>query len=208
MLLSHRGNRHVLLTCILAAAASTILALALTARADASDIGLIYPKPVVQAVFPGSVPCASRAPDATATLPHPGAFTVESPFSYNSDSCGYIVDASVAATPEADITISPPKNYEAAEETCKWLRMSVTFYMKSWGVFTPYESGKFRGVWLWGYGCFLAEDNKGNIGQGDEPDVTIPWGYTWPTTVRVAASVHAETGLGSVQLPVTITGSS
>jgi hypothetical protein len=205
MLLSHRRNRRVLLTCILAAAASTILALALTARADASDIGQPHPNPPVGVVFPWSEPCASQAPDATATLPYPGKFILSSPdTSYGSHPCrGYVVDASVAATPNGDalVGVEPPSNYLTQPVTCNWLRMSVTFYNVSAGKFTLLARGKLRGDWIPSFGCELQEV-EGFLPFGP--------GYLaapiWPTTWRVAASVRAETGGGSFLLPVTIVG--
>ena len=211
MLLSHRRNRHVLLTCILAAAASTILALALTARADASDIGWIYPNPAVKAVFPRPEPCASRPPDATATLPYPGQFTVSSPDASYSDPCGYVVDASVAATPTgfAFVGAAPPDNYKT-QSACNQLRMSVTIYNLSAGKFTTLAWGRFRGNWTakYGkYGCELLQvAGFWPLGGNGGESVLYFAAPMWPTTWRVAASANAETSSGSFPLPVAILG--
>jgi hypothetical protein len=203
MLLSHLRNRHVLLTCILAAAASTILALALTARADASEIVFHWPD------F-----CANQQADADAWLYYPDQpFTTSSgDASYSTTPCGrYIVDIVVEATPGGEAEVSAGPGISLTYSNCNALRESMTVYdlapyPSPWKA-TTVASGNFRGNWSFVGGCHLTQV----VGSSSLQALWERASYSTPTSAadwRVAASAYLETGSGRHALPVTISGNS
>jgi hypothetical protein len=206
MLLSHRRNRHVLLTCMMAAAVSTALALTLTTRADAWSIS--------PNVFLADY-CANQQHDASAQLGYP-----DSPFtrssgdaSYSTTPCGrYIVDIFVEATPggEAEVSAQPSVSL-TTPDSCSALRESLTVYDLApypypWKA-TTVASGNFRGTWSYVGGCSLTQV----VGS---PSLQAIWeqasysAQTGTAIWRVAASAYLDTGSGRHALPVTISGNS
>jgi len=201
MLLSHRRNRHVLLMCILAAAACAILAPALTARADAESIR-----------FPWPDFCATQAPDAIGPLTYPSTLAFSRDIPYWTTPCGrYIFDVGIYPPFKfGSVTVEPWGIDPASDQwQCNALRMRVTLYNLSAGKFTSVADGKFRGEWHGTGDCFLRQVVgsssfwTGTRYQWGEPGV----GY-WPvypsTTLRVAASAGLEGIDGPSALPVVI----
>jgi len=203
MFLSSRRNRHVRLTCILAAAVSTILACAVTARADASEIVFHWPD------F-----CANQQEDATAWLLYPDQpFTTSSgDASYSTTPCGrYIVDIVVEATPGGEAEVSAGPHISLTYSNCNALRESMTVYdlapyPSPWKA-TTVASGNFRGKWSFVGGCYLTQ-------VAGSPPFRVDWeratysASTGAAFWRVAASAHLETSSGWRFLPVTISGNS